>query len=144
MSDDRQFADSMQAENGNNEIPETRPFTELAEVIDFVAPPLLMTWNEFNALPITSQWGVRDNITPRNHNGIDYGASIGTRVNAVGNGVVTIVADDPHGYGNYIIIRHPSRNHSLYAHLNTIYVTQGQNVVAGQHIADSGNTGNSK
>jgi murein DD-endopeptidase MepM/ murein hydrolase activator NlpD len=45
------------------------------------------------------------------------------------------------GYGNVIVISHPSGWKSLYGHLYKIIVKPGQNVKQGQWIAQSGNTG---
>lgn len=70
------------------------------------------------------------------------------------NGTVEIVyrwngkrtQGDTNSYGNMVKIRHANWNagtlHTLYAHLNTINVTQGQAVKAGEIIGYSGNTGN--
>ena len=45
-------------------------------------------------------------------------------------------------YGNYILIKHPNGLYTLYAHLSSIKVKEGDIVSAGQPIAISGNTGN--
>jgi murein DD-endopeptidase MepM/ murein hydrolase activator NlpD len=47
------------------------------------------------------------------------------------------------GYGNIIWINHPGGFTSIYAHLNQFYASEGAQVVAGQVIAQSGNTGTS-
>ena len=124
------------------------PNPEPAENRNGIAPPLGLTWDEFHSFPMTSPWGPRNPVvtpfgtTPPGHDGMDYGVPEGTRVNAVGEGIVVNVRDDPTtGFGLAIIIRHPSGNHSRYAHLGDIFVTQGQNVGVGQHIGNSGNTG---
>ena len=47
------------------------------------------------------------------------------------------------GYGNYIMIAHDNNIVTLYAHLDKVYVSVGQNVRKGGTIAHMGNTGNS-
>lgn len=45
------------------------------------------------------------------------------------------------GYGNYVIIDHGNGLQTLYAHLETIYVTEGQSVGMGQAIGKMGSSG---
>ena len=54
----------------------------------------------------------------RAHQGVDYAAPGGTRVRAVGDGIVEF-AGRQGGYGNLVIVRHDSRNSTWYAHLKT-------------------------
>lgn len=75
------------------------------------------------------------------HYGTDFLTPVGTPALASMDGVVTRVANDPKGYGNYLAIC----NNGVcanYAHLSEINVKQGQRVTAGQPIAKTGNTGN--
>ena len=46
-------------------------------------------------------------------------------------------------YGNMLKIKHNNGYETLYAHLDSIYVSNGQSVVKGQDIGYMGNTGNS-
>jgi len=48
---------------------------------------------------------------------------------------------DSGGYGNLVVVRHPSRTFSWYAHLSTIAVRRGQWVVAGTRVGTVGATG---
>ncbi|MFB6677002.1 M23 family metallopeptidase, partial [Streptomyces sp. NPDC056390] len=50
---------------------------------------------------------------------------------------------DGPAYGNAVVIKHGNGTYSQYAHLSRIDVRIGQTVSTGQHIALSGNTGNS-
>ncbi|MFI6878729.1 M23 family metallopeptidase [Streptomyces sp. NPDC050400] len=81
------------------------------------------------------------------HSGQDFAVPIGTNVKAVHGG--TVVKTGPNGagdgpaYGNAVVIKHANGTYSQYAHLSRIDVHVGQTVSTGQHIALSGNTGNS-
>jgi murein DD-endopeptidase MepM/ murein hydrolase activator NlpD len=80
------------------------------------------------------------------HDAIDIGARQ-DNPNAVATASGTVVENGYHGngYGNYLVIRHtlPSgeRVYSLYAHLNSLYVSRGTNVSQGQAVGVVGNTG---
>jgi len=76
------------------------------------------------------------------HEGIDFVADPGTRVNASAGGVV-LAADYHPQYGNQIEIDHGNDFTSRYAHLSKIDVKVGQIVKRGQAIGASGNTGRS-
>ncbi len=76
----------------------------------------------------------------RQHNGVDYGAPIGTAVRAVGDGVVEF-AGVQNGYGKVIQVRHSNNRSTLYAHLSRIDVKKGQHIDQGQHIGAVGMTG---
>ncbi|MEY2227336.1 MULTISPECIES: M23 family metallopeptidase [Streptomyces] len=76
------------------------------------------------------------------HTGVDFIASSGTTVKAVGAGTV-VSAGWSGSYGNEIVIRHADGKYSQYAHLSQLSVSSGQSVTAGQAIGLSGSTGNS-
>ena len=81
------------------------------------------------------------------HSGQDFAVPIGTDVVAAHGGTVVKAggngAGDGPAYGNAIVVKHASGTYSQYAHLSRIDVRPGQVVATGQHIARSGNTGNS-
>ncbi|MDG9720751.1 M23 family metallopeptidase [Streptomyces sp. DH24] len=81
------------------------------------------------------------------HSGQDYAVPTGTNVMAAHGGTVVKAggngAGDGPAYGNAIVIKHGNGTYSQYAHLSRIDVRIGQIVKTGQHIARSGNTGNS-
>ncbi|MBL8019256.1 MAG: peptidoglycan DD-metalloendopeptidase family protein [Leptospirales bacterium] len=54
---------------------------------------------------------------------------------------IVVYAGGMGSYGNAIVIEHGSGLKTLYAHLSSVRVRRGQEVVAGQEIAISGNTG---
>lgn len=82
----------------------------------------------------------------KGHNGTDFRAAIGTPVLTAESGVVEAVGDTDIGcrgasYGKWILIKHPSNLSTLYAHLSSVGVSQGQNVARGERIGLSGKTG---
>lgn len=74
------------------------------------------------------------------HNGVDIGVDMGTPVLAAMDGVVAETGYSS-GFGNYVVLSHHAGWQSLYGHLRTISVKDGQRVATGQRIAYSGNTG---
>ena len=122
---------------------------DLAEVNYGVATPVGKTWND--AQNVASVWGERDSFTTSNgqntlsgHNGMDFSAPKGTRINAIKGGKVTKVENNennPRGYGKYVEITHDDGTHSLYAHQSKINVYEGERVEAGEKIGEVGATG---
>lgn len=90
--------------------------------------------------------GRKDPFTgkPATHTGIDVGAPKGTPILAAKSGVVTISAYNQGGYGNYVVIGHDnSGSTTLYAHMSSRAVKEGQTVKQGQVIGYVGSTGRS-
>ncbi|MFE6357306.1 M23 family metallopeptidase [Streptomyces rochei] len=75
------------------------------------------------------------------HTGIDFHASTGTTVHAVGVGTV-VEAGWGGAYGNQVVIKMHDGTYTQYGHLSSIGVSVGQSVSAGQQIGLSGATGN--
>ncbi|MFJ9339718.1 peptidoglycan DD-metalloendopeptidase family protein [Streptomyces sp. NPDC101733] len=75
------------------------------------------------------------------HTGVDFIASTGTPVKAVGAGTV-VSAGWGGAYGNEVVIRHADGKYSQYGHFSSLSVSVGQTVTAGQRIGLSGATGN--
>ncbi|MFI6105395.1 peptidoglycan DD-metalloendopeptidase family protein [Streptomyces sp. NPDC051310] len=76
------------------------------------------------------------------HTGVDFAASSGSTVKAVGPGSV-VSAGWSGAYGNEVVIKHDDGSYSQYAHLSSLSVSAGQSVSGGQQIGLSGSTGNS-
>lgn len=72
--------------------------------------------------------------------GIDIKASYGTRVRAAATGKVIYVSW-LRGYGQFIIIDHGKGYYTLYANLSSASVDVGDDVTAGQTIAEVGDSG---
>jgi len=87
----------------------------------------------------TSGFGARWGVT---HYGIDLANKIGTPIYAVTDG--TVVESGPaSGFGLWVRIKHAGGFTSVYGHINRSLVHAGQQVRAGQEIAEMGNRGNS-
>jgi len=83
--------------------------------------------------PFTQQWYL--------HKGIDIAYRRGIEVVSAANGKVIERKYDPMGFGNYIVIRHSYGFATKYAHLDNVYVEEGDSVTQGQKIGTMGNTG---
>ena len=79
---------------------------------------------------------------PKMHYGIDFTAPRGTPIQATGSGRV-IKAERVSGYGNQVVIDHGFGYKTSYAHMKTITVRAGQEVMRGQQIGEVGSTGTS-
>ncbi len=102
--------------------------------------------------PLDSRFGVittyfgYDAEMSRNHYGIDVGdAGIGGQniYAAQGGTVITAYNDGGYhgGFGNYVIIDHGGNLSTLYAHCNSVAVSEGQTVSKGDVIGYVGTTG---
>src|SRR5580692_1923777 len=78
--------------------------------------------------------------TVRPHMGTDYGAPIGTPVQAIGSGRV-LFAGLKGGEGNMVHIAHSNGYETMYLHLSRMYVRAGDHVEIGKTIGLVGNTG---
>lgn len=76
------------------------------------------------------------------HTGVDFVAAVGTIVGSTAAGQVTVATWDP-SFGNWIEIDHGGGYRSRYAHLDAIWVREGEWVQANAFIGTVGNTGNS-
>lgn len=85
------------------------------------------------------------------HPGVDIRVPAGTPIRSIANGIVTQVRESD-GFGKLIVIRHPHMPdpenpatatvlHSVYAHVQEQFVTEGEVVRKGQEIGLSGSTG---
>ncbi len=96
------------------------------------------------AAPITSRFSYH-RFHPilkiyRPHLGIDYGAPMGSKVQAVGDGTVIFAGWDGGG-GREVKLRHAMGYETFYLHLSRILVHRGEHVHQGQIIALTGKSG---
>lgn len=96
-----------------------------------------LTW-PLRKIEVTSPFGRRGRDQ---HEGVDLRAEKGTPVYAAQAGTVLYANSKISGYGKLIVIRHPNRLATLYAHNSRLLVSAGQQVRQGQQISLSGSTG---
>ena len=99
---------------------------------------------------ITQQFGVT-NASKRlyasgSHNGVDFGAKVGTPVLAMGDGVLVAQGDTDAvcrgvSFGKWILIKYNNGLASTYGHLSRQSMLTGSTVKAGDVVGFSGNTG---
>jgi len=76
--------------------------------------------------------------------GVDIAGSSGQAVRAAADGVVVYSGAGLVGYGELIIVKHSETWLSAYGHNRKRLVNEGQNVKAGQQIAEMGSSGASR
>ncbi|TVQ39349.1 MAG: M23 family metallopeptidase [Spirochaetaceae bacterium] len=85
-----------------------------------------------NIHPITNEWFLSK--------GVEITDSVGVPVVASANGKVTELGFDPN-YGLYVWIRHKYGFRTRYSHMQTITVSEGEEVFQGQRIGTLGSSG---
>ena len=91
--------------------------------------------------PLTSDFGLRfRGLSPDLHRGVDLRAPLGTEVRAMARGAVRF-AGTMRGFGNVVWIDHGGSILTVYAHLSTIRVSQGQRIGGGELLGLSGQSG---
>ena len=99
-------------------------------------------------LKLTSAFGFRYHPKdghPQSHTGIDVAASTGVPIYAARGGQVIMSeygAGANWSYGNFVVIDHGDGTTTLYAHMSSRAVSEGQMVSQGQTIGAVGDTGN--
>ena len=96
--------------------------------------------------PLQTGASVGKKITPfyktiREHTGIDLVVPAGTLVRCSADGKVTRVVKSEKGMGNRVTVKHPNGLQTVYAHLNSIKVSEGQTIRQGDQIGTVGQSG---
>lgn len=102
-------------------------------------------WPVPGSYKITSTFGPRIHpITglPGNHTGTDVAAPKNKAILSARGGVVTISTYN-NSYGNYVVVQHDNGVATLYAHMASRAVKEGQVVTQGQTVGYVGSTGSS-
>lgn len=92
---------------------------------------------------VTSRFGLRNPTTatvPKYHTGIDIGVPEGTVIVSAMEGTVELVSSIG-DYGNHVKVTNGEVT-TLYAHCKTIYVKEGDKILQGQQLGETGSTGN--
>ena len=103
-----------------------------------------------SCLTLTSAFGYRMHpidLVPHSHTGIDVAAAGGTPIYAAKGGqvIMSVYGTGVNwSYGNFVVIDHGDGTTTLYAHMSSRAVSEGQLVSQGQTIGYVGNTGNSQ
>lgn len=133
-------------------LPTERPFT-LCSMNSKKAPagsslesfrPSLRFGMPVKLFDITSDYGWRkDPFSGKNtfHTGMDLAAEQGTDIYPVLSGYVRVAGYNS-SYGNHLRIMHGDGTETLYAHMQYIFVAQGQNVQQTTPLGTVGQTGN--
>lgn len=127
--------------NVDTEINETVT-PEKAQIIKLGTAPVLTTGSfmrPVNGGETTSSFGIRER---NDHKGIDIGLDFDAPIFASDGGYV-ITSCFIEGYGNTVIIDHKNGYTTLYAHCNTLLVSEGDKIYKGDEIAKVGSTGTS-
>lgn len=94
---------------------------------------------------LSSPFGKRSdpfNAKSAAHKGVDLASNKGNKIKSMAEGKVTR-AGMASGYGKLVEIDHGNGFKTKYAHMNAIYVKQGQTIEQGQTIGEVGSTGRS-
>lgn len=91
-------------------------------------------------------WPTQGIITQRfywYHKGVDIANPSAPSVVAADSGKVITSGWSKSGYGNHVVIDHGNGFRTLYAHMQKLYVVQGQSVSRGSALGQMGSTGRS-
>jgi murein DD-endopeptidase MepM/ murein hydrolase activator NlpD len=90
---------------------------------------------------ITTYFGEMGPLSPRGHSGLDIAGPEGSPVLAADDGEVLKAYWNDDGYGDLVIIGHPSGYETWYGHLDNFDVEKGEHVKRGEQIGEMGSTG---
>jgi len=99
--------------------------------------------------PVTFAWPMSGEVISefgpkpdgRRNDGVNIRASEGDSVRASAAGTVVYAGNELAGYGELVLIRHDGGWVTAYAHNSRLRVAEGDQVTAGQIIAEAGSTG---
>lgn len=97
-----------------------------------------LRWVKPSAGAVIARFNLANNIK-----GTRYGGNVGDPILAAADGQVVYAADGLKEYGNLILLKHINGYITAYAHNSKMIVKSGENVQAGQKIAEMGSSGTS-
>ena len=120
-----------------------------APVVAAAATPIVATGGTRTAGGVKWRWPASGSVVGRFQAsaaipGIDIAGKEGDPVVAAADGVVVYSGNGLVGYGELIIIKHNDSFLSAYGHNRKRLVTEGQQVKAGQQIAEMGSSGSTR
>lgn len=118
--------------------PAVAPATT-APVITATPTSTSLRWVKPSAGPVIQQFNPATNVK-----GLRYGGNQGDPIYAAANGQVVYAADGLKEYGNLVLIKHIDGYITAYAHNSKMLVKSGDNVTAGQKIAEMGSSGTNR
>lgn len=92
---------------------------------------------------VTQSYRNPGNYSAGFHTGVDLSCSTGQAVRSAGPGTVVATGGEGAAYGNHVKVKHPDGRYTLYAHLNSVSVSNGQSVDGGTIVGACGSTGTS-
>lgn len=114
----------------------TAPVVTTAQTPVIPAKSTSLRWVKPSNGPVIANFNVTNNIK-----GLRFGGNQGDPVFAAADGQVVYAADGLKEYGNLVLIKHIDGYITAYAHNSKMLVKSGQNVNAGQKIAEMGSSG---
>lgn len=130
----------------NNQTTYTPPVTKAPTTVQTpvnVAPSTIkatsLRWVKPSNGPVLENFNAASNVK-----GLRYGGNVGDPIFAAADGQVVYAADGLKEYGNLVLIKHIDGYITAYAHNNKMLVKSGQNVTAGQKVAEMGSSGATK
>lgn len=132
--------------------PVSQPVVVTAPVATAPKPPVASTPATTPVTPVTRSatgwaWPAQGTVISRFssngslNKGIDIAGELGQPVLAASDGSVVYAGSGLRGYGELVIIKHSDTYVSAYGHNRRLLVREGQQVKAGQRIAEMGSTG---
>jgi len=97
-----------------------------------------LRWVKPSNGPIIASYNLANNVK-----GVRFGGNQGDPIFAAADGQVVYAADGLKEYGNLVLIKHIDGYITAYAHNSKMLVKSGQNVSAGQKVAEMGSSGTS-
>ena len=80
-------------------------------------------------------------VTNSNHTGIDLSNKLGSTIKSIATGKVVVVRHTNIGLGLFVVIDHGAGIFSVYGHMSRIYVSENDEISAGDVIGEVGSSG---
>lgn len=114
----------------------TAPTVSTAPIQSTAVQSTSLRWVKPSNGPVIANYNVASNIK-----GMRFGGNVGDPIFAAADGQVVYAADGLKEYGNLVLVKHIDGYITAYAHNSKMLVKSGQNVTAGEKIAEMGSSG---